>query len=104
MKLPVKIAEAMKACRANLSSPFIEYGKPFSEYFTEKVTEQNPQMMRHNICSICHTAVRGPSTWCQVCGHGGHLEHMSAWFKEHDMCPSGCGHVCIHTKKKIAKK
>jgi len=32
--------------------------------------------------------------WCQVCGHGGHLEHMTAWHRDNEQCPAGCGHNC----------
>jgi hypothetical protein len=30
-------------------------------------------------------------SWCQRCRHGGHAEHLEAWFRDHDACPvSGC--------------
>jgi hypothetical protein len=38
-------------------------------------------------CSICHIAVRGTSTFCFHCGHGGHFKHMIEWFKEEEYCP-----------------
>jgi len=25
--------------------------------------------------------------WCQTCRHGGHVEHMDEWFREHAACP-----------------
>jgi len=31
-----------------------------------------------NWCSICHETVRNLYTWCQVCGHGGHLSRISS--------------------------
>eukprot|EP00999_Lentomonas_sp_LEN2_P002664 NODE_53_length_2750_cov_104.187571_g34_i0.p1 GENE.NODE_53_length_2750_cov_104.187571_g34_i0~~NODE_53_length_2750_cov_104.187571_g34_i0.p1 ORF type:complete len:512 (+),score=66.66 NODE_53_length_2750_cov_104.187571_g34_i0:1154-2689(+) len=45
-------------------------------------------------CSFCHQIVRGQYSWCQTCGHGGHLNHMKAWFEKNTECPSGCGHRC----------
>ena len=26
-------------------------------------------------------------TWCQMCRHGGHADHISKWFEEHRECP-----------------
>ncbi|PRP88387.1 hypothetical protein PROFUN_03301 [Planoprotostelium fungivorum] len=48
-----------------------------------------------NPCSLCHRPVHGRYVWCQICGHGGHIEHLSEWFSEEKMCPTGCGHKCI---------
>lgn len=45
-------------------------------------------------CSVCHQTVRGLYTWCQGCGHGGHFSHFVKWFKNNNLCPSGCGHKC----------
>eukprot|EP01135_Chromosphaera_perkinsii_P004618 Nk52_evm11s292 gene=Nk52_evmTU11s292 len=47
-----------------------------------------------NGCSVCHQVVRGLYSWCQTCGHGGHVEHMKKWFSENKYCPTGCGHKC----------
>merc|ERR1719510_899936 len=34
-------------------------------------------------------------TWCQVCRHGGHAEHIEEWFEEHSECPvSDCHCKC----------
>ncbi|XP_026282882.1 GATOR complex protein Wdr59 isoform X2 [Frankliniella occidentalis] len=46
-------------------------------------------------CVICHISVRGPSNVCLVCGHGGHLLHMQAWFRKETRCPTGCGCSCL---------
>ena len=46
------------------------------------------------LCSICAQPVRGLYAWCQGCGHGGHLQHMEAWFARSTTCPTGCGHRC----------
>ncbi|KAJ1731418.1 hypothetical protein LPJ61_002546 [Coemansia biformis] len=26
-------------------------------------------------------------SWCQTCGHGGHVVHMQSWFATHSVCP-----------------
>jgi len=26
-------------------------------------------------------------TWCQLCRHGGHLNHLEEWFESHSVCP-----------------
>jgi len=41
-----------------------------------------------------HSSVKGLFVWCQVCGHGGHLQHMQDWLKKNRKCPAGCGHEC----------
>ncbi|ELT94839.1 hypothetical protein CAPTEDRAFT_124558 [Capitella teleta] len=46
-------------------------------------------------CSICHITVKGASSFCLLCGHGGHSSHMIAWFREHSLCPTGCGCSCL---------
>ncbi|KAJ1884782.1 hypothetical protein LPJ66_010440 [Kickxella alabastrina] len=34
-------------------------------------------------------------SWCQTCGHGGHVSHMRSWFATHRECPiSGCDCPC----------
>ena len=47
-----------------------------------------------SVCAVCRGAVRGPCTYCMICGHGGHATHIKAWFNEEDTCPTGCGCVC----------
>ncbi|KAF8783299.1 GATOR complex protein WDR59 like protein [Argiope bruennichi] len=46
-------------------------------------------------CVICCVAVKGCSSFCMVCGHGGHTTHMQKWFSDMDVCPSGCGCYCL---------
>ncbi|XP_033209971.1 GATOR complex protein WDR59 isoform X1 [Belonocnema kinseyi] len=46
-------------------------------------------------CAICHISVRGPSNFCIVCGHGGHTQHLAAWFDTETLCPTGCGCFCL---------
>lgn len=55
------------------------------------------------VCSFCHLPVKGLFAWCQVCGHGGHLEHMTMWFEKETLCPSGCAHACNMLKRKEGK-
>ncbi|EFA82384.1 hypothetical protein PPL_04809 [Heterostelium album PN500] len=34
-------------------------------------------------------------TWCQSCRHGGHAQHISDWFKDHNECPvTDCNCTC----------
>ncbi|KYQ94108.1 hypothetical protein DLAC_04388 [Tieghemostelium lacteum] len=45
-------------------------------------------------CSICNNSVRGLSSFCFQCGHGGHTDHIKGWFDKHSKCPTGCGCNC----------
>jgi len=45
-------------------------------------------------CSICHISVTGSSLFCIVCGHGGHSQHIQAWFSKNSVCPVGCDCSC----------
>ena len=48
-------------------------------------------------CAICDQAVRGLFTVCDICNHGGHMEHMQRWYSLNVQCPTGCGCTCaIH--------
>lgn len=34
--------------------------------------------------------------WCTKCRHGGHLEHIKAWFNELVICPvADCSCICL---------
>ncbi|KAG1704370.1 GATOR complex protein WDR59 [Nymphon striatum] len=46
-------------------------------------------------CVICHVAVKGASSFCLYCGHGGHTLHLMEWYKTNDKCPTGCGCSCM---------
>ena len=48
-------------------------------------------------CSICHIPVKGLFSWCQGCGHGGHLHHLKEWYENYKYCPAGCGHKCEYS-------
>ncbi|KAF9975129.1 GATOR complex protein wdr59 [Actinomortierella ambigua] len=48
-------------------------------------------------CAICHLSVRGQTSACLKCGHGGHTEHYREWFvqERNTVCPTGCGCECM---------
>uniref|UniRef100_A0A1I8MUE5 GATOR2 complex protein WDR24 n=1 Tax=Musca domestica TaxID=7370 RepID=A0A1I8MUE5_MUSDO len=54
---------------------------------------QKCKSMRLAKCSICGLIVRGLYAWCQGCSHGGHLQHLMAYFANNSNCPK-CGHLC----------
>ncbi|KAH9812216.1 hypothetical protein DFH28DRAFT_979145 [Melampsora americana] len=47
------------------------------------------------ICSICHKKVSRLAQDCLQCFHGGHVDCMRTWWKDEQMCPTGCGCFCI---------
>jgi len=53
-----------------------------------------PQTPKDFMCSICRIPCRGIFSFCGVCFHGGHTDHIRSWFNTHDECPCGCGHRC----------
>lgn len=65
----------------------------------------------HEIVLICcyfdclgsDMPVRGIYLWCQGCNHGGHIDHMKAWFSHSIVCPTGCGHRCVASTKNVEK-
>ncbi|KAI9295853.1 hypothetical protein K502DRAFT_303240 [Neoconidiobolus thromboides FSU 785] len=57
-------------------------------------------------CTICQTFVKGISSFCNICGHGGHMNHMKEWFDtnfegENAACPAGCGCNCIEVQAEL---
>ncbi|XP_076242534.1 WD repeat domain 59 isoform X2 [Calliopsis andreniformis] len=54
-------------------------------------------------CVICHISVRGPSNFCIFCGHGGHAQHLAAWFANETLCPTGCGCYCLQESSALLK-
>jgi hypothetical protein len=64
-------------CQRTLGQPFCAYCKTYA--------------MR---CIICQMPVRGLSSFCLACGHGGHSEHIREWFAIESVCPTGCGCSC----------
>ncbi|EGC34643.1 hypothetical protein DICPUDRAFT_34644 [Dictyostelium purpureum] len=55
-------------------------------------------------CSICNISVRGLSSFCVYCGHGGHTNHIKSWFEQQTKCPTGCGCVCSFNLPFIQKQ
>ena len=51
---------------------------------------------KSNSCSSLFSRIpcRGIFSFCGVCFHGGHIDHIRTWFNTHDECPCGCGHRC----------
>lgn len=45
-------------------------------------------------CALCQLTTKGLFVWCPSCSHGGHLDCMKRWFKNHTVCPTGCLHKC----------
>lgn len=46
-------------------------------------------------CSLCQLPIKGQVYSCMLCGHGGHQDHIRAWFNDAAECPTGCGCRCI---------
>ncbi|ORX90285.1 hypothetical protein K493DRAFT_318085 [Basidiobolus meristosporus CBS 931.73] len=46
-------------------------------------------------CVICRVTVKGLTNFCLLCLHGGHSNHIRDWFSSNQMCPTGCGCLCI---------
>ncbi|CAF2622572.1 unnamed protein product [Rotaria sp. Silwood2] len=53
-----------------------------------------PPTPKDFLCSICRIPCRGIFSFCGVCFHGGHTDHIRTWFNTHHECPYGCGHRC----------
>lgn len=45
----------------------------------------------------------GASNSCMFCGHGGHIEHLAAWFAKEVVCPTGCGCHCLQENSVLFK-
>lgn len=45
-------------------------------------------------CGVCRISVRGLSSVCLLCQHGGHPNHIKSWFEQEESCPMGCGCSC----------
>ena len=71
-------------------------GKPSNELSPLALCERCFKPM--NNCAICEQLVKGIYTWCQICGHGGHINCMMEWFKDHENCPK-----CLYKFKKENK-
>ncbi|XP_077975769.1 GATOR2 complex protein WDR59-like [Styela clava] len=45
-------------------------------------------------CSLCQLPVKNLMSFCYLCGHGGHTDHMESWFQSSMSCATGCGCEC----------
>jgi hypothetical protein len=48
-------------------------------------------------CALCLECISGLYICCEICGHGGHAEHLSEWFSRYEECPTGCSCRCSST-------
>ncbi|CAF3620544.1 unnamed protein product [Rotaria sp. Silwood1] len=109
MRLFVKAKQVTKHCIENEGIPLSYNSTEFegSIIFTVQApilkrfsiipssTSKNPpSIVKEFMCSICRIPCRGLFSFCGVCSHGGHIDHIQTWFKLHDECPYGCGHRC----------
>ncbi|KAH6581141.1 hypothetical protein BASA61_009212 [Batrachochytrium salamandrivorans] len=46
-------------------------------------------------CSMCRLPCKGLAQLCLMCKHGGHVEHIQAWFSDNKECPAACGCECL---------
>ncbi|VDP70205.1 unnamed protein product [Echinostoma caproni] len=46
-------------------------------------------------CTICRTRVRGLVFLCEQCNHGGHMDHLSQWFR--GSSPRQCPDLNCHS-------
>ena len=52
-------------------------------------------------CAICRLPVTNLASFCMECRHGGHYQHLKAWFTSKvgseliRECPTGCGCICV---------
>jgi len=60
---------------------------------------------RNPPCAVCGEEVRGLLVACQICGHGGHLDHIRKWFESGNQhCPAGCGCICVSSSTSDEQK
>jgi hypothetical protein len=50
-------------------------------------------------CALCRVLLSRSAlvTCCIKCGHGGHVQHLRAWFAKNRECPTACGCLCAGT-------
>ncbi|KAI0988981.1 hypothetical protein GJ496_007707 [Pomphorhynchus laevis] len=41
-------------------------------------------------CFCCRLPVYGLAMCCEICGHGGHINHLQRWFTNHNTCRCSC--------------
>jgi WD repeat-containing protein 24 len=70
-----------------------------SSDLTEPIPESELGQFGHQACASNRTQGSGLWSWCQGCGHGGHLACMKKWLGDFEVseggCPTpGCMHDC----------
>ncbi|KAH3759690.1 GATOR complex protein WDR24 [Pelomyxa schiedti] len=106
-QLILEANEVIHNCSPTICAPHLRYGTAVAYSNQQTIPSACPSCKRHtkrgwcsecklsrDLCSICHQPVRNAFLWCQGCGHGGHLKHLSEWFSKTSRCPAGCGHKC----------
>ena len=51
----------------------------------------NSNSRRRGIHKLSHPKLL---IWCQICGHGGHFDHMTKWFNQPKKCLVTSDHHC----------
>ncbi len=98
-----KRTELLKYKRCNGSSSTTSYSKNVNEntlvHSSSSSTARNEcKNIKKSCCSVCQLTLRGIGIYCIACGHGGHPEHISAWFEAgNEACPTGCSCRCLET-------
>lgn len=87
--------------------------KSISNFYNSQISQDNELQLKMKICvscdrrrqfpkcCVCNLVVKGLSSYCGICGHGGHFDHMQAWFQgsqQNPECPTGCGCVCLESR------
>ncbi len=96
-----KRTELLKHKRCNVSSSTTSYSKNANDntlfHSSSSSTAQNERKnIKKSRCSVCQLTLRGIGMYCIACGHGGHPEHISAWFEAgNEACPTGCSCKCL---------
>ncbi|THD25399.1 hypothetical protein D915_003975 [Fasciola hepatica] len=83
-------------CTCDLSVPNV--ADPLTDNMDSVTKRHLPNLQ----CTICRTRVRGLVFLCERCNHGGHIDHLSQWFRDSAtpdqprQCPAlSCQCYCI---------
>jgi hypothetical protein len=68
---------------------FAETSFPELKMVPETILFQTSSALKNKqiICCICDFQVRGLLELCIACGHGGHMNHMTSYFRFSNKCP-----------------
>ncbi len=88
--------ELLKHKRCNATSSSKTINEKIPPVHSSHTTLNECKNIMKSCCSVCQLALRGIGIYCIACGHGGHPEHISAWFEAgNEACPTGCGCRCL---------